>query len=248
MNNQALATNFAQALNSRNLWFNFDTNELITDVELRERTTNGYSLDSVSADPEKFPVFGNVQRAMNFWMPRIENHYRRVIDNLPPNLDMLPRDVLSQIIKSGNLSGQEVLAMCQVSSTIANYCRDNQKSIFSDLIRKEYPNFDTSEIPDGHERETYIDFLNSGTIMIHYRGNEFVPVVDLPPAKKILFRNQRRMILDYARKIRVYSENLREEKIFELPTQSKVKKIDLGHDLQVGCICQRRTFLVTKVL
>ena len=60
-------SSFLKALRSKNLWYNFDTDELITDDELRRRVADGDLVrDDISSIPDIFPVFGDTQRAVEY--------------------------------------------------------------------------------------------------------------------------------------------------------------------------------------
>jgi hypothetical protein len=60
---------FIRVCTSRNLWYNFDTKEILTDEQLRLRNMNP---NNISSRPNEIPVFGNIQRALRIWIPFME--------------------------------------------------------------------------------------------------------------------------------------------------------------------------------
>ena len=65
-------TQLLECYRSKDLWYDFDNNEVITDAKLRKRIEKGL-IDprNVSAQPEIFPVFGNLRKAMAVWLPTL---------------------------------------------------------------------------------------------------------------------------------------------------------------------------------
>lgn len=66
---------FIRVCVSRNLWYNFDTKEILTDEELRLRNM---SLNNISSRPNEIPIFGDIQRALRIWIPLMEQQIQNV--------------------------------------------------------------------------------------------------------------------------------------------------------------------------
>ena len=73
--------NIIFAKRSEGLWYNPETQELITNNVLLTRLNSGeLSLDDISDMPDILPVFGNVQMALNL-MPQLEAYLKTISDN-----------------------------------------------------------------------------------------------------------------------------------------------------------------------
>ncbi len=64
---------FVSVIQTKNSWFNLDTKEIVTTEDLKQRVTDGLlSSDQVSTQPMVFPVFGDVDRAVNVYLPQLQ--------------------------------------------------------------------------------------------------------------------------------------------------------------------------------
>ncbi|MFS8160583.1 MAG: F-box protein, partial [Candidatus Roizmanbacteria bacterium] len=106
----SIARQFLIVLESNNLWYNFDTGKTITDQTLRQLIETG-DLDpnQVSDNPEEFPVYGDVTKAIDHWLPLItfEDPFAK-----------MPMDILEVLFAKLNV--RDILNLGQVNKRFNN--------------------------------------------------------------------------------------------------------------------------------
>lgn len=169
--------NFIAVLSSDNLWYNFDSEQIITDNVLREKVSMGQpNKRLVSNIPNVLPIYGNIDKALQFWLPKLEEFIqRRIAENYglfgekqtslnfdSPNsiFSTMDEDKILDIID--NMKGSDLVAVCAISQKFQEICKKNQERLFKKRLNKEFPFYES--VNNGNEMEAYETLIKGTTI------------------------------------------------------------------------------------
>jgi hypothetical protein len=176
--------NFVRVVTSDDLWYDFASSNVKTDEELAVMERAGRpSRRQISSNSALLPVFGDVQRAITYWIPEMErylekrNHENRLLGLLPDLTSPMPDAQLLRLIEERNLSGRDLLSLCAVSSRMNDICMAHQRDLFLRRIEREFPRYETDNL-NGNEREAY-EILMSGKRINRIDLNQTRPFIDL---------------------------------------------------------------------
>lgn len=169
--------NFIAVVTSDNLWYNFDSEQIITDDVLREKVSMGQPPRRlVSNIPDVLPVYGNIDKALQFWLPKLENFIEKRIsenyalfgekgtslnlDNPNSIFSTLDEDKILDIID--DMKGVDLVAVCAISLKFQEICKKNQERLFKKRLNKEFPFYES--VNSGNEMEAYETLIKGTTI------------------------------------------------------------------------------------
>ena len=170
--------NFIAVVTSDNLWYNFDLERIVTDEVLRNQTSMAQPpIRLVSNIPNILPIYGNIDKALQFWIPKLEDFIQRrlsenaalfgengkSLNQADPNsiFNTLEEDKVLDIIDG--MSGINLIAACAVSPRFEDICKKYQERLFKQRLQKEYPFYES--VQSGNEMEAYETLLKGTKIV-----------------------------------------------------------------------------------
>jgi len=182
--------NFIAFCVSDTLWYNFDSQKIITDHPLQNQSSFGQPpIRLVSNIPNILPVYGNIDKAIQFWIPKLEEFLehrlkesfvlfgndagevkspgtirkRNPLNQANPKsiFNTLDEDQILDIIDG--MPGVGLIAACAASPRFQDICKRHQSKLFSKRLQKEYPFYEA--VTEGSEMEAY-ETLVKGTRIV----------------------------------------------------------------------------------
>lgn len=143
-----ILADFLKAKNSKDLWYNFESKTFETDANLRAMVKQGLiSTDNISSVPDIFPIFGDMDLAVDFYLPGLVEYVKRTRGESSPLTSPIPEEETEEVpseegrelvLHKGLRGFHNPTDYCFMDSTLLAMFALRGSPFYTHLIEKDY--------------------------------------------------------------------------------------------------------------